>query len=169
MRLFTLATLLVVFSLIFAVPSYASGQSQAVETGFAISPVAVADSAITAKGYFIYKVQGSGTVTGSVLLRNSSSDSMTIQLAAVDAQTAQTGGSAFATSELISSKAGTWLTFTESSVTLPANMQKPVDFSMTVPAIARPGQYLAGISAYIPSIGKTGNIDTGSDAAGAHG
>jgi len=161
MRSFTFASLLIVFSFMFALPSYGSNQGQADDMGFGISPVPVADQAVTAKGYFIYKVQGSTLMTGSVLLKNPGSAPVTIQIAAVDALTAQIGGSAFATSEVTPTEVGTWLTFAESSITLAAGTQKPVDFTVTVPATASPGQYLAGISAYVPSVGATpgANLD----------
>jgi hypothetical protein len=121
---------------------------------------------VTAKGYFIYKVQNSTTVTGSVLLQNKSSESMTIQLASVDAMTAQKGGSAFATSAVTPTGAATWLTFAEAQVTLPAGRQKPVEFTVSMPQDLRPGQYLAGIAAYIPSVDTASAGEQGADAMG---
>jgi hypothetical protein len=106
-------------------------------------------------GYFVYKVQSSASVTGSVMLKNPSSKPLTIQLAAVRAMTAQAGGSAFAASDVPPDGVATWLKFAESSVTLPAGMQKPVDFTVSVPQSSRPGQYLAGISAYIANAPPT--------------
>lgn len=150
-----LTSLLIFFTFIFTTSSYASGQAQAEETGFSISPVPASDPAITANGYFIYKVQSSTSVTGSVMIKNPGSVPLTIQLAAVDAITAQTGGSAFTTADVTPTRAGTWLKFAESSVTLPAGMQRPVDFTVTMPKSLKPGQYLAGISAYIPNVPPT--------------
>jgi hypothetical protein len=133
MRPFTLvlASLFIFFALISALPSTASAQAE--EIGFRISPVPVADPAITANGYFIYKVQSSTNLTGSVMLKNPSNVPITIQLAAVDAVTANAGGSAFTTADVTPTKAGTWLKFAETSITLPAGRQKPVDFTVTVP------------------------------------
>jgi hypothetical protein len=167
MRSFTLASLLVVISFIFASPSFASGQGQSDETGFGISPVPASNPSITANGYFIYKVQSSANVTGSVMLQNPGSKPLTIQLAAVDGMTAQTGGSAFTTADVTPTGTGTWLKFAESSVTLPAGMQKPVDFTVTVPKSLRPGQYLAGISAYIPSTNATPGANKDGKGMGA--
>jgi len=167
MRSFTLASLIIIFSVAFALPTYASGQSQSDEIGFGISPVPASDPAITANGYFIYKVQSSMTMTGSVMLKNPGSGPLTIQLAAVDAVTAQTGGSAFATSDVTPSGVATWLKFSESSVTLPAGRQKSVDFTLSVPQSARSGQYLAGISAYIPAVAPIAGADQGGTSMGA--
>jgi hypothetical protein len=54
----------------------------------------------------------------------------------------------------------TWLKFAESSVTLQVGMQKQVDFTVTVPQSTKPGQYLAGISAYVPTIPPTADPRT---------
>ena len=138
MRFLTLvlASLLIFSALISASPSDASGQGQAEETGFRISPVTAADPAITASGYFIYKIQSSTSVTGSVMLKNPGSVPLTVQLAGVDAITAQTGGSAFTTADVTPTKAGTWLKFTETSVTLPAGSVTLVSANVShVPAL----------------------------------
>jgi hypothetical protein len=167
MRSHTLASLLIILSLAFALPSYASGQGPADEIGFGIAPVAVSDPSVTANGYFVYKLQSSGSVTGSVMLKNPSSIPLTIHLAAVDAMTAQGGGSAFAASEVAPEGVATWLKFAESRVTLPAGMQKPVDFTVRVPQSAGPGQYLAGISAYVANVPPTAGADQGGTQLGA--
>jgi hypothetical protein len=167
MRALILASLLIIFSFPYALPSYASGQGPADEMGFGIAPVAVSDPSVTANGYFVYKLQSSERITGSVMLKNPSSIPLTIQLAAVDAMTAQAGGSAFAASEVTPEGVATWLKFAESSVTLPAGMQKPVDFTVRVPQSAGPGQYLAGISAYVANVPPTAGADQGGTRLGA--
>jgi hypothetical protein len=167
MRSLTLASLLIIFSLVFALPSHASGQGTADEMGFGIAPVPVSDPSVTANGYFVYKVQSRGSVTGSVMLKNPSSRPLTLQLAAVSAMTSQAGGSAFAASDATPEGAATWLKFAESSVILPAGMQKPVDFTVSVPHSARPGQYLTGISAYIANVPPTAGAGQGGNRLGA--
>lgn len=167
MRSFILASVFVFLSLSLALPSFASAQGITDQMGFTVSPVPVSDPAVTASGFFIYKMQSSASMTGSVLLKNPSTKPLTIQLAAVDALTAQMGGSAFSTADVTPSGAGTWLKFAESNVTLPAGMQKPVDFTVSVPQGLRPGQYLTGISAYIPSLDTTAVGTPGSTSMGA--
>ncbi|MDQ3707391.1 MAG: DUF916 domain-containing protein [Chloroflexota bacterium] len=126
-----------------------------------MSAVPASDPAVTAKGYFIYKVQSSASVTGSVLLKNPGTEAITVELAAVDAITAQTGGSAFETGDVKTRATGAWLKFAASSVTLAVGTQQVVDFSVNVPASTRPGQYLAGISAYAPNIPATAVVNQG--------
>lgn len=157
MRFFTLSLIVAIISLIYALPSYASPSSQNVteEPGFTITVAPTSDSAVTTKGYFVYKLKNSTTITGSVLLKNPGNKMLTIELAAVDAITAQKGGSAFETADVKPKLVATWLKFAESSVTLQAGTQKPVDFTVTVPQSVKPGQYLAGISAYVPTIPPT--------------
>ncbi|HEX8597622.1 MAG TPA: DUF916 domain-containing protein [Chloroflexia bacterium] len=168
MRSSTLVSILIVSYLIFSFPTNASSQALGDEQGFAMSAVQASDPAVTASGYFIYKVQSSASVTGSVLLKNPGNNDITIELAAVDAITAQTGGSAFETADHKTKAAGTWLKFAASSVTLTAGTQKVVDFSVVVPASAKPGQYLAGISAYAPSIPATAVVNQGGSEMGAN-
>jgi hypothetical protein len=167
MRSLILASLLIIFSFPYALPSHASGQGPADEMGFGIAPVAVSDPSVTVNGYFVYKLQSSASITGSVMLKNPGSKPLTIQLAAVSAMTAQGGGSAFSASDAPPEGVATWLKFTESSVTLPAGMQKPVDFTVSVPQATKPGQYLAGISAYIANVPPTAGADQDGDHLGA--
>ncbi|MDQ5823110.1 MAG: DUF916 domain-containing protein [Chloroflexota bacterium] len=161
MRLSTLVSILAIFYLIFTFPSSASSRTLTDEQGFAMSAVPASDPAVTAKGYFIYRVQSSASVTGSVLLKNPGTEAITVELAAVDAITAQTGGSAFETVDARTRATGAWLKFAASSVTLPAGRQQVVDFTVTVPASVKPGQYLAGISAYAPIIPATAVVNQG--------
>jgi hypothetical protein len=167
MRSFALATILALFSLIFASPSSATSPVSADELGFTMSVVPLSDPAITANGYFVYRVQGSTGLTGSVLLKNPGAQAITIELAAVDATTAQTGGTAFETGNLTTNATGAWLKLAASSVTLAGGTQQPVDFAVTVPQSAGPGQYLAGISAYVRSVPSTAVADQGSARVGA--
>ncbi len=161
MRRSTFVSILAIFYLIFTYPSHASSQALTDEQGFAMSALPASDPEVTAKGYFIYKVQSSASVTGSVLLKNPGTEDITVELAAVDAITAQTGGSAFETAGVKTKATGAWLKFAASSVTLAAGTQQVVDFSVDVPASAKPGQYLAGISAYAPSVPATAVVNQG--------
>jgi hypothetical protein len=167
MRSFALATILALFSLIFASPSSATSPVSADELGFTMSALPLSNPAITANGYFVYRVQGSTGLTGSVLLKNPGTLAITIELAAVDATTAQTGGTAFETGDVTTNATGAWLKLATSSVTLAGGTQQPVDFVVTVPQSAGPGQYLAGISAYVRSVPSTAVADQGSARVGA--
>ncbi|HKP51368.1 MAG TPA: DUF916 domain-containing protein [Chloroflexia bacterium] len=120
-----------------------------------MTPVPTSDPTVTANGYFVYKSKNGSTLTGSVLLKNPSNKELTIELAAVDAITAQTGGSAFETAGVKPKAVATWLKFAQASVTLAPGTQKPVEFTVAVPQSVKPGQYLAGISAYVPTIPPT--------------
>lgn len=160
MRALTLSIIFVTISSFLSIPTFASGADPSSEAGFTVTPVSTSDPAVTANGYFIYKVESSKSVTGTILLKNPGTKAVTILLAGVDALTSQTGGSAFETADTAPSGVATWLKFDEPSVTLPAGMQKPVDFTVSVPQSVQPGQYLAGISAYIPNAPPTAGTGT---------
>jgi hypothetical protein len=84
-----------------------------------------------------------------VLVRNTGTAPVTVQLATVDATTSQTGGSAFADMSAAPTAVATWLELNQTSVTLEPQTQQQVDFAVRAPARARPGQYLAGIAAIL--------------------
>ncbi len=125
--------------------------TQAARTGGAAAwgIVAVPDQnpATTAKGYFVYPLQPDARANGQILVQNPGTTPVTIDLTAVTAQTAQNGGSAFATeSGAIGGIAG-WIALSEPQATVAAGTQRTIDFSVHVPAAIKPGQYLAGIAA----------------------
>src|SRR5688572_4931432 len=76
---------------------------------FGIAPEAKADPAAAARGYFVFELASGASATGSLHLRSPGSEPVTIELAAVDSLTAQTGGSAFMTSDAAPVAAGAWL------------------------------------------------------------
>jgi hypothetical protein len=123
----------------------------AADTAFEIAPVPGADPAITAHGYFVYTLAAGSRATGALQLRNIGSESVTIELAAVDAETAQTGGSAFSATAATPAAAGAWLRLDESRVNLSSGAQAVVGFSVQPPPDTSPGQYLAGLAAAVPA------------------
>lgn len=88
---------------------------------------------------------------GSVRLQSTAKRPVTIELAALDAETAQTGGSSFAPTGTTPKAVGTWVRLAEPTVTLRPGEQKEVGFSVQAPESVEPGQYLAGIAAYAPN------------------
>lgn len=134
--------------------------------GFEIGPEPGDDPATTASGYFVYELAAGAAATGRVRLRNPSAEPVTVELAPVDAETAQTGGSAFAGIGAEPVAAGTWLRLDESRVTLAPDDDVSVGFTVQPPEAIAPGQYLAGISAHVP-VAPHATPETGADQAGA--
>ena len=136
-------------------------------SAFAISPAPGADPSTTEQGYFVYELAAGAEATGSVRLENTSQDPVTVELTAVDAETAQAGGSAFASAETSPTAAGTWVRLDTPQVTLEPGEQTSVSFTVEPPAETAPGQYLAGLAAYIPAEPEGTSADLGANQAGA--
>jgi hypothetical protein len=138
-----------------------------VASAFEIAPEADDDPAVTALGYFVYELAAGDKASGAVRLWNPSIEPVTVELAAVDAETAQTGGSAFADAEATPIAAGSWVRLVESRVTLDPGEQTSVEFTVQSPSETAPGQYLAGIVAYVPAAAQGTPTAAGSNEAGA--
>jgi hypothetical protein len=133
---------------------------------YSVMPVPTSDPSVTAKGYFVYRLQPDGSIRGAIMVRNTGNAPTTVVLAVSDADTAQRGGSAFSPVGTKPTGVGTWVRLAHESVTLAPGKQRSVGFSVRVPHDVRPGQYLAGIASYVPSI-SSGGSQRGSDQAGA--
>lgn len=147
-RTIALILLIVLFSI--WSPARSSLAAQHEQPQFSLLPVADVNSAITEKGYFVYQTLPDTEVVGQVLVQNSGNQPLTVMLAAVDARTAQNGGVVFTAVDDPPEAIARWIQLEQTSVTLAPRTQQAVSFSVRTPAAIDPGQYLAGIAAYIP-------------------
>jgi len=138
-----------VITIVLVSPIRAGAQEQSDTQRFDLLPVPAEDSHITEKGYFVYPLQPGANTTGAILVRNIGTAPITVHLATVDATTAQKGGSAFAEVGTTPAAVATWLQLDQASVTLDPKKQQKVGFTVHAPGEAKPGQYLAGITAYV--------------------
>jgi hypothetical protein len=153
-----LLSIFVSLTALLTAPTSALAQDRAVATPaatlvantFEIALEPGADATTTAQGYFIYELVPDAETTRSVRLRNTGPKPVTDQLTPVDAETAQTGGSAFAATEAKPVAAGRWVRMEELRVTLASGEQVSVKFTVSPPPGTAPSQYLAGIAAYRP-------------------
>lgn len=159
---------------LFATPARIPAQETAVATptstpvasGLEIAPEPQADPGITAKGYFVYELAAGAEATGSIRLRNPDDEPVTVEFATVDADTAQLGGTAYSPSDIEPAAAGAWLSLDESRISLAPGEEALVHFAVQVPKETTPGQYLAGIAAFIP-VEREGTPTAGDASAGA--
>ena len=167
MHLRPIALVAIILAALAAAPARSSAQDREGGGAFTVSPAPAKDRAVTEKGYFVYRLEPGGSARGSVLLRNTGGEPIAVELAAVDAETAQTGGSAFAPVDAEPAAVARWLSLPERSVTLRPREEKRVGFSLRVPESIEPGHHLAGIAAYVPSTRKGGAAERGEGQAGA--
>lgn len=114
-------------------------------------------------GYFVVAGSPGKTFTQSVALRNDSEGPLDLRLAAVDAATAQRGGSSFGLETDKPAQMATWIALDKTSATLAPRSSLTVPFRITVPADAGSGVHIAGISILVPAA-KDSGVEAGSKA-----
>lgn len=117
-------------------------------------------------GYFVVAGSPGQVLTQSVALRNDSDAPLDLRLGAVDATTANLGGSAFALDTDAPAQMGGWIALDKTSLTLAPKASLTVPFRITVPAGATSGVHLAGISVLVPAA-KDAALDAAGNKAGA--
>ena len=126
-----------------------SVSAQSSDPGFGIKAEPGTNPAETANGYFVFQTRSGDTVTGTLRFSNPTDTEITVALTAVDAITANNGGSAFATDEIELAGVGTWLAIDSPEIVLKPGEDQLVAFTATVPKKTIPGQYLAGLAATV--------------------
>jgi LPXTG-motif cell wall-anchored protein len=98
------------------------------------------------RGYFVYDLSAGSTTTGAVIVSNTGNRTGTVKLYSADGSTGQTTGTVYLT-DTKPSRAGAWVTLSRPSVELAPGEVARVPFTVSVPAGAAPGQWVAGIVA----------------------
>ena len=123
-----------------------------VAQAFEFGPEAGANPGVMEQGFFVYELAPGDEAAGSVYLLSTGTEPITVELGAVDSETAQNGGSSFADAAATPVAVGSWVQVDEPRVTLEPGEETSVGFTVQAPADAAPGQYMAGIVAYIPAV-----------------
>ena len=97
-------------------------------------------------GYFVYTVTPGGSKSGAIIVSNSGTAKGTVKLFTADATTGHTSGTVYLT-DAKPSKAGSWVTLAQTSLTLAPGQFKRVPFTLHVPAGTQAGQWVGGIVA----------------------
>lgn len=157
MRTLRWAVLLAVAAVL-AVPGAASAQGQGVE--FLVQP-SPGSSTAAQGGYFLLDARPGDVITQSVDVRNDSTQPLELQLAPVDAVTGSLGGASYGLGGDEATRTGAWVDLDRTSLTLEPGASAVVPFTVTVPADARTGEHLAGISVSPPRDSRAPGADGG--------
>jgi hypothetical protein len=103
---------------------------------------------------FAYAATPGGVFQDQVEISNAGTRPLTLKVYASDAFTPRTGGFDLLAAGATSADAGTWVSLSRPSVTVPARSRVIVPFTLKVPAGATPGDHSAGIVATLTSIGN---------------
>ena len=124
-------------------------QAKAAEgTGYLIQPLSGTPAAQT--GYWILDAQPGERLSEVCAVSNSSDGPIELDLAACDASTAPHGGVAYGDIGAPIELTGAWLSLSRTHLSLQAGQTENVEFRVTVPSDAAPGDHLAGLTAWIP-------------------
>lgn len=94
-----------------------------------------------------YALEPGETVSGGLLVKNKSNEPINLLIYGLDAHTSGTGETAFPTIDSLSSEVGKWLNIFDSEITLGGGESRQLEFTLSIPANAAPGEYYGGIIA----------------------
>jgi hypothetical protein len=143
-----------------------AGLCVAAQPAAATGGLVVVPRPATATGLSYFKVRGrpaASVTAGSIELVNPSSKTLRIALAAVDGATLSTLGSLYLPAGSARRGSTRWLRLRATLVTIAAGRRAVVPIAVAIPARARPGDYLSGVS--VEALGQ--RIQTARSNAGA--
>jgi len=107
-------------------------------------------SHVDGRGVFVLTAHPGDVITQTLLLSNPHTHSVDVRVGAVDAGTSEQLGEVFATPGSPQARTSRWITPAVPELNLAANTKRRVDFTVRVPAGTPPGEYVAGVNAYVP-------------------
>ncbi|MGO9343002.1 MAG: hypothetical protein ACLP6E_10855 [Acidimicrobiales bacterium] len=135
------------------IPADASGGGG----GVGSAPAPGAPGVLPRGDYFAPTISAGSTWTSDLLVANDSAQAATILVYGADGLTAIVSGAVYSNLGQPLHSAGAWVHPASHTVTIPAQGQATVRFSVTVPQWATPGDHLAGIVAESGSLGTSGS------------
>ncbi len=149
----TIALFALLLSALFSSHALASAGGAA----FSLRPVKFDPDRPATQSYFIYDPSAGQQFEDSVRLLNSGSETGTVRLYPVDAATGRTSGVVYLSAEDARDQVGSWISLSESEITLAPGEERIVPFTVAVPADATPGQYVGGLVAEDVQLRETAN------------
>lgn len=98
------------------------------------------------RAYFVITAPPGAVLRRHVRITNAGSEPARLLIDPVDGLTSQNTGSVFADRDVAVGGAGQWLRIPQRELTLAAGGETQVKFELRIPADARPGDHLAGVS-----------------------
>lgn len=122
----------------------AGGARAAEEASFSLKP---ASTQSPNSAYFVYDAEPGQVIHDEVLVTNTGDAPGTVQLAALDGMTGQTGGIVFPDADAPRAQVGAWTRLDQTELTLEPGESRTVGFTLTVPREVRAGHHVGGIAA----------------------
>jgi len=137
--------------------AWASPAAAAGGGGVGAAPAPGAPGVLARGGYFAPTLSPGSTWSSSLLVSNDSGTAGPIVVFAADGLASDTSGAAYSDAGQPLRAAGAWVQPEFQTVTVPAQGQATVHFSVTVPRSASAGDHLAGIVAQVESPVESGS------------
>ncbi len=113
--------------------------------GIGVVPAAQGGVDPVSNGFLVETTAPGATVSGAVVVTNSTATTTPVSVYAADGITAVTTGVSYADGSQPPQSAGAWVTPAVTSLDLAPDSSQTVDFTVQVPAGATPGDHVAGI------------------------
>jgi len=157
-RLFIIGFLAIVMVQMVTAVSAASGLTFSLQT-------VSANPAEKPTPYFIFEEVTGNRVEGQVQVKNTSFETGTVRLYAVDGATGQTGGIVYEMGSVPKTQVGSWITLAVEELTLQSGESQIVPFTVVVPDAARAGQHVGAIVAEPMITQEQQTVQTGDEQA----
>ena len=146
-------TLIFLFLPIFSVQALSSG-------GVGGYPANPDPNVARSESWFVYNLDLGESKEDALLVFNTSDDTRTVKLYAVDSVPSNQGNFALAPEEITPTDLGAWIELSETFITLEPGESREVPFTVTIPDNADVGEHSAGIiiqkSSQAEALGQTG-------------
>jgi hypothetical protein len=157
-----IAFMLVMIMLMVVTAVYASGGAS-----FSLQTVS-ANPAEKPAPYFVFEQTAGGLIEGQVQVKNTSLETGTVRLYAVDAATGNTSGIVYGLGDDPKSQVGTWVKLAVEELTLASGESEMVPFTVAVPNDVRGGQHVGAIVAEAVTTQGQQSVQVTNDQAAFH-
>lgn len=117
-----------------------------------IRPSGKAGQAVDGPGYYQLSLRPGTSITLDALVSNASDLPANVRMVPVDATTGVFGGVSYNLPEAARRHVGAWINVQQTELPLAPHKGAVVGLSVTVPDGTPPGQYVGGLSAYVPAV-----------------
>jgi hypothetical protein len=116
-----------------------------------LQPADAQGNEVPGPGYFEVTANAGSSAQLYALVGNVGKKKMTVSIVPVDAKSGVYGGVSYGLPQQHRKHVGAWLKLSMSRVLIHPGRAAVVPFSLSVPAKTKPGQYVGGLTAYVPA------------------
>jgi hypothetical protein len=123
-------------------------------------------SHVSPLGFFLLDLRPGESATQSLRVHNTNPRPVDVRVQPVDAVTGKMTGAEFRAPGSANTTTSQWLSVTTPEFTMAPGEYREIPFNVNVPPGTKPGQYLAGLSSWVPLVAPATAADPGAKKAG---